>query len=128
MTKKKYLIFTVLVLLVTAVILGVWLYRHFMPTGNVQDYNTYASVHAYNARLITQQDILILHHISRSPGGDSVAEFYIYRLPTGANAEDYLGKRTSHIGSELEQLGTASCTFIDDNPSAIHNMTALYLR
>lgn len=128
MNKRKYIILTVVVLLVTAVFMGIWLYRHFRPTADVSEYNTYATAYAYGSSLIGQQDMLILHSITRNADGNSVAEFYIYRLPTGGNAQDYMGMRTSEIGDTLEKMGTANCTFVDDNPAAVHNLTAIYLR
>lgn len=128
MKKKTFIILTVAVLLVTAVIMGIWLYRRMVPTADVSQYNTYATARAYGSALIGQNDILILHSITRSSNGDSVAEFYIYRLPDGASAEDYMGKDTAAIGDTLELMGSASCTFIGDNPAAVQNLKTLYTR
>ncbi len=128
MKKKTFIILTVAVLLVTAVIMGIWLYRRMTPTADVSQYNTYATARAYGSALIGQNDILILHDISRNSNGDSVAEFYIYRLPAGGSAQDYLDKTTDTIGDSLELMGTASCTFVGDNPAAIQNLKTLFTR
>ena len=126
--KKRIVILTALVLAATALFMGIWLFRRTQPTGETVDYNTYATITAYGSGKIGQQDILILNTITRTRDGDSIAEFYIYRLPTGANAQDYLDKNASEIGDSLEKLGNASCTFIDDNPAAVHDLSALFLR
>lgn len=128
MSKKKYLILTIVILLATAVFMGIWLHGHFQPTADVREYNTYATAQAYSSGLISSQDILILHTIKRTPGGDSSAEFYIYRIPSGVSAEDYLGMQADQIGDALEFMGNASCTFAEDNPAMVRNLTALYLR
>lgn len=126
--KKKMILLTVLVLVVTAIIMGIWAHRRSTPSADVKAYNTYATVHAASASQIGLQDILILHSITRNPGGDSVAEFYIYRLPEGANGSVYLDKTTADIGNSLECVGNATCTFVDDNPAAVHDLTALYTK
>ena len=126
--RKKMIILTVLVLVVTAIIMGIWLYRRSTPRADVSEYNTYATTNAFVSGLVSKQDILIMHSISRNSSGNSVAEFSIYRLPESANALDYMDKTTDQIGNSLEQVGTASCTFIDDNPAAVHDLKALYTK
>lgn len=126
--RKKMIILTVLVLVVTAIIMGIWLYRRNNPQAEVSQYNTYATAQAYGSAQIGSQDILILHTIKRNPGGDSVAEFYIYRLPEGANGLSYMDNTTADIGNKLEQIGTATCTFVGDNPAAVHDLRAFFTR
>ncbi len=126
--KKKMITLTVLVLVVTAIIMGIWLYRRNTPRGDVSHYNTYATVQAASTAQIGPQDILILHTITRNPGGDSVAEFYIYRLPDGASGSTYMDKTTADIGNTLDCVGSATCTFVDDNPAAVHNLKAVFTR
>ncbi len=126
--RKRMIILTVLVLVVTAIIMGIWLYRRSNPGAEVSEYNTYATVQAYSRAQIGAQDILILHTIKRNPGGDSVAEFYIYRLPEGANGLSYMDNTTADIGKKLEQIGTATCTFISDNPAAVHDLKTIFTR
>ncbi len=126
--RKKMIILTVLVLVVTAIIMGIWLHHRRNPQADVSQYNTYATAQAYSIGQIGSQDILILHTIKRNPGGDSVAEFYIYRLPEGANGLSYVDNTTADIGKKLEQIGTATCTFIGDNPAAVHDLKAIFTR
>lgn len=126
--RKKMIILTVLVLVVTAIIMGIWLHHRRNPQADVSQYNTYATAQAYSIGQIGSQDILILHTIKRNPGGDSVAEFYIYRLPEGANGLSYVENTTADIGKKLEQIGTATCTFVDDNPAAVRNMKTIFIR
>ena len=128
MKKKTFLILTIAVVVVTAIIVGSWVYQRMVPNSNVQEYNTYATAQAYSTGLIGQNDILILHSINRAYDGDSTAEFYIYRLPDGASAVDYLNKTTSQIGDTLEHMGTASCIFVGDAPTQVRNLTAVFLR
>ena len=128
MKKKTFLILVAIVLAITALIMGIWLYRRSTPRADVSEYNIYATTNAFVSGLVGKQDILILHSISRNSSGNSVAEFYIYRLPESANALDYMDKTTDQIGNSLEQVGTASCTFIDDNPAAVHDLKALYTK
>ena len=128
MSKKKFWILVAIVVAVTALILGIWQYRRTHPKADVSQYNTYATTRAFSSAQIGTKDILILHTIKRTPGGDSVAEFYIYRLPEGENGQAYLDKTTKDIGNSLEQIGTATCTFVDDNPAAVHDLKAIFIR
>ena len=119
------------ILLITLpVVIAVWLGVVLLTGNNVTDYNTAATNRAQAGQMIGARDILILKSIEKNPGGDSKAEFYIYRLPEGAKAEDYLHLQVSKIGADspLEHMGTASCTFIGDDPSAIHNLKAVFLK
>lgn len=123
--KKKIVIFLIL-----AVTLAVGLCAVLLSGNSATDYNTSATDRAQAGGMIGKNDILILKSIEKNPGGDSKAEFYIYRLPEGAKAEDYLHLQVSKIGADspLERVGSASCTFIGDDPSAIHNLNAVFLR
>lgn len=127
MNSKKKLLLSVCLL---AIALVVWLGVVLLTGNSATDYNTAATNRAQAGQLVGKQDILILKSIEKNPGGDSKAEFYIYRLPEGAKAEDYLHLQVSKIGADspLEHMGSASCTFIGDDPSAIHNLTALFLK
>lgn len=122
---------TLKILLITLpVVIAVWLGVVLLTGNNVTDYNTAATKRAQAGQMIGARDILILKSIEKNPGGDSKAEFYIYRLPEGTKAEDYLHLQVSKIGADspLEHMGTASCTFIGDDPSAIHNLKAVFLK
>ena len=74
--------------------------------------------------------MLIIKSIDKEAGGDAKAEFYIYRLPDGAKAEDYLHLQVSKVSADsgLLHIGTASCTFIGDDLNAIYNFKALYIQ
>ena len=123
---KKLRILLITLPIVIAVWLGVVLF-----TGNsAADYNTAATNRAQASGVISKNDILILKSITKDPGGDSQAEFYIYRLPEGTKAEDYLHLQVSKISADspLEHMGSASCTFIGDDPTAIRNLNAVFLR
>ena len=128
MKKKTFWILTTVVILITAVVLGVILYKRYVPKADVEAYNTYANARAYGSSKIGNRDILVLHSVTKAPGGDTKAEFYIYRLPDGVNGMTYLDKMTSQIGSELEQIGTASCTFIGGDPTAVYNLSTMFIR
>lgn len=126
--KKKTKLLLGIGLLVIALAIGLCV---FLLSGNdATDYNTNATQRAQASKLISARDILILKSIEKNPGGDSKAEFYIYRLPEGAKAEDYLHLQVSEIGADspLEHIGSASCTFIGDDPAAIRNLTTLFLK
>jgi hypothetical protein len=127
MTKKTFIILTSIVLLLTVVALGIWLYPKFAPV-DVSQYNLYATLHARSTGLISNQDILILNTIDRKTGDDSLAEFNVYRLPNGANADEYLKMDASEVGDKLELMGAASCGFTDDNPTAVKNLKVRFLK
>lgn len=119
------------ILLITLpIVIAVWLGVVLLTGNNVTDYNTAATKRAQASKMISKQDILILKSIEKNPGGDSKAEFYIYRLPEGAKAEDYLHLQVSKISADspLEHMGSASCTFVGDDPSAIRNLNTVFLK
>lgn len=124
MKKKTWIILTF------SIVLAVWLCVVLFSGSSATDYNTSATNRAQASGMVSTNDILILKSITKDPGGDSKAEFYIYRLPEGANAEDYLHLQVSKIGADfpLEHMGSASCTFIGDDPSAIYNLTTVFLK
>ena len=119
-----------ILLIALPIVIAVWLGVVLLTGNDVTDYNKAATNRAQASQLVGARDILILKSIEKKPGGDSKAEFYIYRLPDGTKAEDYLHLQVSKIGADspLEHMGTASCTFIGDDPSAIHKLTALFLK
>lgn len=127
MTQKKRLL---LCLCTLPVIIAIWLGVVLFTGNSATDYNTAATERAQASKMISKQDILILKSITKDPGGDSQAEFYIYRLPDGAKAEDYLHLQVSKISADspLEHMGSASCTFIGDDPSAIRNFNTVFLK
>ncbi len=110
-----------------AIVLGI---VFFGAGNNAEKYNTSATNHAQNALKISKQDILILKSLTKNPGEDTKAEFYIYRLPEGAKAEDYLHLEVSEVKADsgLVHMGSASCTFVGDDPNSIYNLTTLFLR
>lgn len=124
--KTKLLIGIGLLLIALAIGLCVFL----LSGSDVTDYNTNATQRAQTSKLIGTKDILILKSIEKNSGGDSKAEFYIYRLPDGAKAEDYLHLQVSDIGADspLEHIGSASCTFIGDDPTAVRNLTTIFTK
>lgn len=128
MSKKKLIIMIIAILLVAAIPLAIWLKQTIVTKDDVIAYNTKATTRAYAGGWIGKQDVLILESIDRDLGGDSKAKFQIYRLPDGANAADYLDKKASQIGNKLELVGTASCTFIGDDPSAIDDLYVIFLK
>lgn len=125
---KKTLIIVAAVLLVVAIGIAVFALTRKQPS--VQDYNVNATQRGWLSSTLSKNDILILKSITRNPGGDSQAEFYVYRLPTGEVSINYLHLQVSEIGkdSKLEHIGTATCTFIGDDPASIYNLKILYLR
>lgn len=127
MKKKTKLLLGIGALLI-AVAIGLVI---FLASGSkITDYNTAATQRAQSGKLVGSRDILILKSIEKNAGGDTKAEFYIYRLPEGAAAEDYMHLQVSDIGADspLEHIGNASCTFIGDDPTAIRNLTTLFLK
>lgn len=119
------------ILLITLpIVIAVWLGVVLLTGNSAADYNTAATERAQAGKMISKQDVLILKSITRNPGGDAKAEFYIYRLPDGAKAEDYLHLQVSKIGSDspLEHIGSATCTFVGDDPSAIRNLNTVFLK
>ena len=128
MRSRKKLLLSMVVLAVAA---AVWLGVVLLTSGNdAEKYNTSATNHAQNALKISKQDILILKSLTKNTGEDTKAEFYIYRLPDGAKAEDYLHLEVSKVKADsgLVHMGSASCTFVGDDPDAIYNLTTLFLR
>ncbi len=128
--KKKLWILPLCLLLVVAIGIGIYLSSTRVSTKNIKDYNTYATQRAWAKSIIGINDILILKSVTRNPGGDTKVEFNIYRLPQGAIATDYLSKQVSDLGADtpLELMGSASCTFIGDDLTAIYNLTAVFLK
>ncbi len=128
MRSKKKLLLTLGTL---AVAIIVWLCVVLLGSGNgATDYNTAATNRAQAGGMVSKQDILILKSISKNPGGDATAEFYIYRLPDGAKAADFMHLQVSKVTSDsgLEHMGSASCTFIGNDPTAIYNLKAQFHR
>ncbi len=126
-SKKKF--WLTLITLAVVIVVGLCVVLLFSGN-NATDYNTAATNRAQAGHMIGTQDVLILKSISKNPGGDTRAEFYIYRLPEGGKAEDYLHLQVSKIGpgSRLEHIGSASCTFIGDDPTAIYNLNAVFTK
>ena len=128
MKKKQFIHLTVAVVLVTALFVGIWMYQNMVPNHDTKDYNTYATAQAYASGLIGQNDVLIIKSLKREFGGNSTAEFVIYRLPEGGSGAQYLDKTAAKVGADLEEIGTATCLFIDDDPTQIKNLKTIYTR
>ena len=81
---------------------------------SVMDYNLSATQRGWMGASLGKNDILILKSITHNPGGDSKAEFQVYRIAEGESAASYMHLKASEIGenSKLEHIGNASCTFI----------------
>lgn len=124
---KKKLRFLIIAL---PIVIAVWLGVVLLTGNDATKYNTAATNRGHASSVVGQRDILILKSIEKNPGGDSKAEFYIYRLPEGAKAEDYLHLQVSKVSADsgLVHIGNASCTFIGDDPDSIHDFKALYLQ
>ncbi len=93
---------------------------------DAKDYNTAVTTRAQSSGKVAKTDILLLKSIEKKTGGDSKAEFTIFRLPEGSKAEDYLHLQAADC--DLEAMGSASCTFIGDDPSAVYDLKISYLR
>ena len=127
---KKILIPILCLLLIVAVAVGIYVSRNTLSTQRIKEYNTAATQRAWKQSLIASNDILILKSVTRNPGGDTKVEFNVYRLTAGAMASNYLSKQVSDLGNDtgLELMGTASCTFIGDDLSAIYTLTAVFVK
>lgn len=125
-TKKKLFV----ALALAAVVLLVWLGVVLLSGNNAAEYNRSATDRAQASKQISQQDILILKSLTKNAGEDTKAEFYVYRLPEGAKAEDYLHLQVSKVSEDsgLVHMGSASCTFVGDDPSAIYDLKVIFLR
>ena len=129
--KKIFWILPLCLLLVIAIGLGIyWGSNRIVTTQHIKEYNTYATQRAWMQSIIGSNDILILKSVERNYGGDTKVEFNIYRLPQGGVATTYLDKQVSGLPSDtpLELIGSASCTFIGDDLSAIYNLTAVFVK
>ena len=125
---KKALIILASLLLVAAI--GIAIFLANRNKVSVMDYNLSATQRGWMSASLGSNDILILKSITHNPGGDSKAEFYVYRLPNGDSAANYMKLEVSQIGKDtpLEHIGSASCTFIGNDPSAIYDLKILYTR
>ncbi len=121
-TKKKCL----LCIAALAVALIVWACVVLFSGSDARDYNTAVTTRAQSSGQLSKSDILLMKSIEKKTGGDSKAEFIIFRLPEGAKAEDYLHLQAADC--DLEAMGSASCTFIGDDPSAVYDLNISYLR
>ena len=128
--KKKLWILPLCLLLLVAIGIGIYLGSGRISTTNIKEYNTAATQRAWRQSIIGNNDILILKSVTRDPGGDTNVEFNVYRLPAGAMASHYLDKQVSDLPADtpLELMGSASCTFIGDDITAIYNLTAVFLK
>ena len=125
---KKKLIILVIVLLVAAIGIGL-----FFLIGNkedVEDINFSATQRGWMSGTLGKKDILILKSITHQAGGDSKAEFQVYRIAEGEAAASYMHLKASEIGenSKLEHIGNASCTFIGGDLKSIYDLKILYLK
>lgn len=125
---KKKLIILAIVLLVAAI--GIAIFATSRNKVSVMDYNLSATQRGWRGSNLGSNDILILKSITRNPGGDSKAEFYVYRLQEGDSAANYMKLEVSQISKDapLEHIGSATCTFIGDDPAAIYDLKILYTR
>lgn len=125
---KKKLIILAVVLLVAAI--GIAIFATSRNKVSVMDYNLSATQRGWRGSTLGANDILILKSITRNPGGDSKAEFYVYRLQEGDSAANYMKLEVSQIGKDapLEHIGSATCTFIGNDPAAIYDLKILYTR
>ena len=125
---KKTLIILAIVLVVTAI--GIGIFAMTRNEADVTDYNLNATQRGWRGSTLSSNDILILKSITRNPGGDSKAEFYVYRLQEGDSAANYMHLQVSQISKDapLEHIGNASCTFIGDDPASVYDLKILYTR
>jgi hypothetical protein len=125
---KKKLIILAIVLLVAAI--GIAIFVANRNKVSVMDYNLSATQRGWMGASLGKNDILILKSITHNPGGDSKAEFYVYRLQDGDSAANYMKLEVSQIGKDapLEHIGSATCTFIGNDPAAVYDLKILYTR
>ena len=128
--KKTLWIYTLCLLLVVGIGLGIYWNSTRISATNIKGYNTAATQRAWKQGIVGSNEILILKSVTRNPGGDTKVEFHVYRLAAGAMATDYLSKQVSDLpaNAPLEMMGSASCTFIGDDLSAIYNLTAVFVK
>ena len=127
---KKILIPILCLLLVAAIGIGIYWNSTRVSTTKIKEYNTYATQRAWMSSAIGSNDILILKSVTRSAGGDTKVEYNVYRLPDGGLATTYLDKQVSDLPADtpLELIGSASCTFIGDDLTAIYNLKAVFVK
>ena len=125
---KKKLIILAIILLVVAI--GIAIFAVTRNKVSAMDYNFNATQRGWRGSTLGSNDILILKSITRDPGGDSKAEFYVYRLQEGDSAANYMHLEVSQIGNDtpLEHIGSATCTFIGDDPASVYDLKILYTR
>lgn len=136
--KKKILLIVLAVVILAAAVFGVYRLATYRTANHADrisdstlvDYNRAVSGKAIATGNIRSREILLLHTLTKTPGQDPVAEFYIYLLPEGADGEDYMDLRAEEVpeNSELVFTGTFSCRLVEDDLAAIYDMKATYIR
>ena len=125
---KKKILITLAIVLVAAI--GIGLIFLFANKDNVEDINYSATQRGWMGGTLGRNDILILKSITHEAGGDSKAEFQVYRVAEGDSAANYMHLKASEIGdnSKLEHVGNATCTFIGGDLKSIYDLKILYLK
>lgn len=123
--KKKILIAVVLVLVAA---IGIGLFFFTGKKDNAEQINLAANQRGWMGGTLGKDDILILKSISHDPGGDSKAEFYVYRIKTGDSAANYMHMTADQVGDQLEHVGNAGCTFIGGDLKSIYGLQILYIK
>ncbi len=92
--------------------------------------NSAVTTKAQTSGRIAQQEVLVLHSLQKSLEKDSTAVFYIYRLPQGADAGNYLGLTTDEIDAlgTLTLMGTLSCRMLGEDIDSIYGIKVTYQR
>ena len=136
--KKKILLIILAVIVLAAAIFGIYRLATYRSANHADrisgstlvSYNRTVSGKAIATGNIHTQEILLLHTLTKTPGQDPVAVFYIYQLPEGANGEDYMKLQADEVPEDagLIYMGTLSCRLVENNINSVYDMKAVYVR
>ena len=137
MKKKRILIILIAILILAA---GFGIYRlatyntanhaDWMSGSTLTEINRAASGKAITSSVIGTDEILLLHTLTKTSGQDSVAVFYIYQLPEGADGESYMALRADEAKQDenLLYMGSLTCRLVENDQTSVYDMKATYVR
>ena len=136
--KQKRILILIIAAAVLAVALGV---AHFaisktanraprMDESDLLAYNSALTARAYTSGWISQDMVLILHSLQIDGDNDAQAEFYLYQLPEGADADDFLSLHAGQLQPEdgLVHMGILSCLIPTGEPLSAYDFDLSFIR
>jgi hypothetical protein len=136
-SKKRWILIAVLTVVVLAVGLGIYQLVTYgdtdqsgwMSEEEKTQYNTALTRQAWLTGRISKNEILLIKTVNKNLGGDTHVELYVYQLPEGGVAKDYLHMDVSQVGADsgLKHVGTASCKLAGDKLESVYSLQVTYM-